>query len=88
LASLPGLFGAVATGILELFSLIPLLSNDSVSLILVSALSGWGGLSVLCQAASMLAGTDLSISSCIKGKLLQCLFSAFFAVLLILFRIV
>jgi sporulation integral membrane protein YlbJ len=88
LASLPGLFGAAATGILELFSLIPLLSNDSVSLILVSALSGWGGLSVLCQTASMLAGTDLSISSCIKGKLLQCLFSAFFAVLLILFRIV
>ena len=88
LASLPGLWGSAATGILELFSLIPRLSNDSANLILVSALSGWGGLSVLCQTASMLAGTGLSISSCIKGKLLQGLFSALFAALLILFRIV
>lgn len=88
LASLPGLWGSAATGILELFSLMPRLSNDSANLILVSALSGWGGLSVLCQTASMLAGTGLSISSCIKGKLLQGLFSALFAALLILFRIV
>jgi sporulation integral membrane protein YlbJ len=88
LASLPGLWGTAATGTMELFSLIPRLSNDSASLILASALSGWGGLSVLCQTASMLAGTDLSIFSCIKGKLLQCLFSALFAALLVHFCIV
>ena len=87
LASLPGIWGSAATGALELFSLIPRLSNDSTSLILVSALSGWGGLSVLCQTASMLAGTDLSVSSCIKGKLLQSLFSALLAALLLRFRI-
>ena len=87
LASLPGLWGAAATGALELFSLIPRLSGDASGLILVSALSGWGGLSVLCQTAAMLAGTDLSISSCIKGKALQCLFSALLAAFWVQFRI-
>jgi hypothetical protein len=36
----------------------------------------------------MLAGTDLSVSSCIKGKLLQSLFSALLAALLLRFRII
>ena len=87
LASLPGIVGIAATGVLELFSLIPRLSGDASSLILVSALSGWGGLSVLCQTASMLAGTDLSISSCIKGKALQGLLSALLAGLLAWFHV-
>ena len=88
LASLPGIVGIAATGVLELFSLIPRLSDDASSLILVSALSGWGGLSVLCQTASMLAGTDLSISSCIKGKALQGLLSALLAGWLVRFHII
>ena len=84
LAALPGLWGTAAAGLLELFSLTPRLSADETGFILAATLSGWGGLSVLCQTASMLTGTELSVSSCIKGKVMQGLLSSVLACLLLL----
>jgi sporulation integral membrane protein YlbJ len=44
-------------------------------------LLGWGGVSVHCQTLSVLEGTDLSLGTCLIGKLLQGCCSALLAVL-------
>lgn len=67
-------------GMTELFSLTPLLRCDRLSFLLAAGCAGWGGLSVLCQTAAVLDGTDLSLRPCLLGKLTQGLLSAALAV--------
>ena len=67
--------GAILTGLVELFSLTPLLSADKWSFCLSAALSGWGGAGVLCQSAAALEGTGLSPRNCVTGKAVQGLLS-------------
>ena len=84
LAALPGLWGTVAVGATELFSLTPLLTADGTGFILAALCSGWGGLSVLCQTAAMLEGTGLPLTPCLKGKAMQGALSALLAAGLVL----
>ena len=67
---------ALAVGVTELFSLTPLLTCDRVGFILAAGCAGWGGLSVFCQTAAVLDGTDLSVRSCFLGKLVHGMLSA------------
>lgn len=80
LRQLPGLLAALAVGVTELFSLTPLLSCDRLGFVLAAGCVGWGGLSVLCQTAALLEGTDLPLRPCVLGKLTQGLLSAALAV--------
>ena len=82
LASLSGLFPTALVGLVELFSLTPLLTPDVPGFVLAAACAGWGGLSVLCQTAAVLDGTGLRLTPCIWGKLLQALLSAALALVL------
>ena len=75
-----GRLGMVLTGALELFSLTPLLTPDRFGFIVAAAMSGWGGLSVLCQTAAVLEGSGLRPS--VAGKAVQGLLSAALAALL------
>ena len=82
LAGLGGRSGAVLVGLLELFSLTPLLTPDIFGFILASGMAGWGGLSVLCQTAAVLEGSGLNASVCLRGKAVQGILSAGLAALL------
>ena len=77
--ALGGLAGAALTGTVELFSLVPLLSPDRAGFILAAACAGWGGFSVLFQTIAVLEGSGLHPVSCLKGKLVQSLFSGLLA---------
>ena len=79
LAHLGGHMAAMAVGITELFSLTPLLTCDRTGFILAAGCAGWGGLSVLCQTAAVLDGTDLPLRPCFLGKLAQGHLSALMA---------
>lgn len=70
-AGLGGPLGAGLVGFLELFSLTPLLAADRLSFVLASACAGWGGLSILCQTASVLEGSGLRLRNCVAGKAIQ-----------------
>lgn len=76
LSALPPPWGALGVGLLELFSLTPLLTPGHLGFVLAAACSGWGGLSVLAQTAAVLEGTGLPLSPCLRGKALQGLLSA------------
>ena len=85
-ASLPfrnpgGVLSPFLTGMLELFSALPLLPNSPAGFVLAAGLAGWGGLSVLCQTAALTADTDLSLGRCAAGKALQGILSAALAFL-------
>ena len=82
LAALGGRLGTALVGIVELFSLTPLLTPDRIGLILAAGCAGWGGLSVLCQTASVLDGSGLRFRNCFWGKLTQGLLSALLAAVL------
>lgn len=82
LSALGGYWSPALVGLLELFSLTPLLPPDRLGFILAAGISGWGGLSVLAQTAAVLDGTDLPLTPCLLGKALQGLFSALLAGLL------
>ena len=71
LTVLPGLAAPAVTGCVELFSTVPLLPASPAGFVLAAGLSGWGGLSVLCQTMAALEGTGLPIRPCVTGKLLQ-----------------
>ena len=73
--------GPALVGVVELFSLTPLLTRDFFGFVLAAGCGGWGGLSVLCQTAAVLDGTDLSLRPCLLGKLTQGLLSALLAAL-------
>ena len=79
LARLGGRLAATAVGITELFSLTPLLTCNRTGFILAAGCAGWGGLSVLCQTAAVLDGTDLPLRPCFLGKLTQGHLSALMA---------
>ncbi|MBR0282762.1 MAG: sporulation protein [Oscillibacter sp.] len=70
---------APLVGLLELFSLTPLLTPDSRGFLLASVCAGFGGLSALAQTAAVLEHTGLSVRPCLLGKLVQALFSALLA---------
>ena len=70
---------APLVGLLELFSLTPLLTPDSCGFLLASVCAGWGGLSALGQTAAVLERDGLSIRPCALGKVLQAVFSAVLA---------
>ena len=76
-----GIVGTLASGLLELFSTLPLIPPDRVGFVLAAALSGWGGVSVLCQTAALAADTGLSLRSCALGKAIQGILSALLAFL-------
>lgn len=82
LSALAAPWSALFTGLLELFSLTPLLTAGRTGFLLAAGLSGWGGLSVLCQTAAVLDDTGLSLKTCFLGKALQGLLSALLAWLL------
>jgi len=69
-------------GLLELFSLTPLLPPDTFGFILAAGYAGWGGLSVLCQTAAALEGTGLPLRPALLGKATQGVLSALLAALL------
>ena len=75
--------GPLLVGCLELFSLTPCLSADAISFVLAAGCSGFGGLSVMCQTASVLDGTGLSLRPCLLGKLIQGFSSVLLSTLLI-----
>ena len=77
--ALGGLAGAALTGTVELFSLVPLLTPNRAGFILAAACAGWGGFSVLFQTIAVLEGSGLHPVSCLKGKLVQSLFSGLLA---------
>ncbi len=81
LTALPGPWAALAVGCGELFSLTPLLPCDRSGFLLAAGCAGWGGLSVLCQTAALLDGTDLPLAPCLLGKLTHGLLSALLAAL-------
>lgn len=81
LRALPGTAGAAAVGFLELFSVIPMLPDSPVGFCLAAALSGWGGISVLCQTMAVLADSGLSARNCWLGKAVQAGLSALLALL-------
>ena len=81
LTALPGPWAALAVGCGELFSLTPLLPCDRTGFLLAAGCAGWGGLSVLCQTAALLDGTDLPLAPCLLGKLTHGLLSALLAAL-------
>ena len=74
--------GTALVGVVELFSLTPLLTPDFFGFVLAAGCAGWGGLSVLCQTAAVLDGTGLRLAPCVWGKLLQALLSAALALIL------
>jgi len=80
--ALGGWLSALLVGMMELFSLTPLLTADRFGFILAAAASGWGGLSVLAQTAAVLDGTDLSLRPCFLGKLTQGILSGLLATVL------
>ena len=75
LLSLGGLAGTIAVGMTELFSLTPLLTPDRIGFALAAAMSGWGGLSVLCQTAAVVEPSGLSMGRAAAGKAVHGLLS-------------
>ena len=82
LAALGGRTGAALVGLVELFSLTPLLTADTWGFILAAGMAGWGGLSVLCQTAAVLEGSGLGAGPCLRGKAVQGILSALLAALM------
>ncbi len=66
-------------GLLELFSLTPLLTPDTHGFVLASLCAGWGGVSALAQTAAVLEHTGLSVRPCLYGKAVQAALSGLLA---------
>ena len=74
-----GLIGPLpplAAGVLELTNGILRLTPDRRGFVTAAALLGWGGLSVHCQTAAVLAGTDIKSARHTAGRLLHGVISA------------
>ena len=76
---------APLVGLLELFSLTPMLTPDSCGFLLASVCAGFGGLSALAQTAAVLEHSGLSIRPCALGKLVQAALSALLAAVVVRF---
>lgn len=75
---------AFITGFLEITNGISVISSIackklSINIIITAFLLGFGGISILLQILSIVSKSDLSIKPYIYGKLLQGIFSAFYA---------
>lgn len=79
LAALGGTAGTAAVGLTELFSLTPLLTADAPGFVLAAAMSGWGGLSVLCQTAAVVERSGLRMGPAAAGKAVHGLLSGLLA---------
>ena len=79
LAERSGLLPTALVGLVELFSLTPLLTADRFGFLLAAGCAGWGGLSVLCQTVAVLDGSGLSLKNCFRGKAVQGALSALLA---------
>lgn len=82
LRRLPAPWGAGLAGAVELFSASAGLPGGRLGFVLAAGLAGFGGLSVLCQTAAVLAPQGLSPTPCLRGKLLQGALSAGIAAIL------
>lgn len=82
LKAVGGVWGTLLVGLTELFSVTPLLTPDRTGFLLAAGLSGWGGISVLCQTLAVLSGSGLSARNCLRGKTVQGLLSALLALAL------
>ena len=82
LRRLPAPWGAGLAGAVELFSASAALPGGRLGFVLAAGLAGFGGLSVLCQTAAVLAPQGLSPAPCLRGKLLQGVLSAALAAIL------
>lgn len=76
LASLLDTVPSLLAGFLELTVGITALSPHRLGFTMAAGMLGWGGVSVHCQAAAVLADTDLSLRHYLLGKALQGLLSA------------
>ena len=76
LRRLPAPWGAGLAGAAELFSASAALPGGRLGFVLAAGLAGFGGLSVLCQTAAVLAPQGLSPVPSLRGKLLQGVLSA------------
>lgn len=72
-------------GLLELFSLTPLLTPDASGFLLAAVCTGWGGLSALGQTAAVLEHSGLSMRPCVAGKAVQGILSGLLAALAVRF---
>ncbi len=82
LRRLPAPWGAGLAGAVELFSASAALPGGRLGFVLAAGLAGFGGLSVLCQTAAVLAPQGLSPVPSLRGKLLQGVLSAALAAIL------
>ena len=67
---------AAAAGVWELTTGIAALSPSPAGFCTAAALLGWGGVSVHCQTAAVLADTDLPLGRYLAAKALQAAISA------------
>lgn len=82
LAAAGGRLGPALVGVVELFSLTPLVPPTRFGFLLAAGCAGWGGFSVLCQTAAVLEGSGLRLRPCLLGKLTQAALSALLAAML------
>ena len=80
-----GITHPLALGFVELTQGIMALPATPTGFVMASALLGWGGLSVHCQSAAVLAGTGLSLRCYLSGKLLHGIFASIFAIFSLFF---
>ena len=71
LRAMGGRRAMLSVGLLELFSLTPLLTRDTFGFVTAAACSAFGGLGVLCQTAAALEDSGLSPGNCALGKIIQ-----------------
>ena len=83
LRAVPGLWGTVLTGVVELFNGAARLPASPAGFVAAAGLLGWGGLSVHCQTLSLLSGTGLSMRPYFLGKAIQGILSALIAFALV-----
>lgn len=83
LRHLDGLAGTAVLGAVELFSAVSRLTPNAAGFVTAAALSGWGGLCVLCQTLAALTGSGLDSSRCILGKAVQSLISILLALMVV-----
>ena len=80
-----GIAHPLVLGFVELTQGTLTLSATPTGFVMASALLGWGGLSVHCQSAAVLAGTELSLRHYLPGKLLHSILSSLFAAISLIF---
>ena len=80
-----GIVHPLALGFVELTQGILALPATPTGFVMAAALLGWGGLSVHCQSAALLAGTGLSLGKYLPGKLLHGIIASFFSIIYLFF---